>query len=163
VRSVPTNKTTGPELPPWYVASHVWRQCIWAWLHLQSQGLQRQTVHGDMHWANIIPVSGGFGFIDFDKVMHAPPVFDLAKLIATGFFVIGPRARLRQRRVAELLQGYTAIRSLSAQETAALEGVALLLNEQTARLGAAYGIDSYRAQASAVGDWWIARSRRRRR
>jgi len=159
---VPALASEDQELPPWYVATHVWRQRIWAWLHLQARDLQSQPVHGDMHWANIVPVSGGFGFIDFDKVMHAPPVFDLAKLIATGFFALGPRARFRERRVAELLQGYTEIRSLSAQEAAALEGVALLLNEQTARLGAAYDIDSYRTQASAVGDWWIARSRRRR-
>jgi Ser/Thr protein kinase RdoA (MazF antagonist) len=158
---VPVPADADQELPPWYVARHMWRQHIWAWLHLQARGLQSQPVHGDMHWANIVPVSGGFGFIDFDKLMWAPAVFDLAKLIATGFFAIGPRARFRERRVSELLQGYTDVRSLSTQEAAALEGVALLLNEETARLGMTYGVDAYRAQASAVGNWWIARRRRR--
>ncbi len=90
-----------------------------------------------MHWANIVPTSGGFGFIDFDKVMWAPPVFDLAKLIATGFFDISATVRFRQQRVAQLLEGYTARRSLTRTEAAALEGLALLLNEETARIGVA--------------------------
>jgi aminoglycoside phosphotransferase (APT) family kinase protein len=151
----------GQELPAWYVARHVWRQRIWAWLHVQGHDLTCQPVHGDLHWANIVPVAGGFGFIDFDKVMYAPPVFDLAKLIATGFFASGTRARFRQQRAGELLRGYCEVRPLSAQETAALEGVAVLLNEETARLGMAYDVEAYRAQASAVGDWWVARRRRR--
>jgi hypothetical protein len=37
----------------------------------------------------------------------------------------------------------------------------VLLNEESARLGMTYGVDAYCARASAVGDWWIARRRRR--
>jgi hypothetical protein len=146
--------------PPWYVARHIWRKRILAWLDLQAHSLPSQPIHGDMHWANIVPTNGGFGFIDFDKVMWAPPVFDLAKLVATGFFQIGTRARLREQRVAQLLQGYASVRSLTMQEVTALEGLALLLNEEIARLGMAYNIDEYSRRASAVGNWWIARRRR---
>jgi Phosphotransferase enzyme family len=149
------------ELPPWYIARHIWRQRILAWLHLQAQVLPAQPIHGDMHWANIVPTGSGFGFIDFDKVMWAPPVFDLAKLIATGFFEIGAKVRFREQRVAQLLEGYTSRRSLTKKEAAALEGLALLLNEETARIGMAYGVDTYSEQAAAVAGWWIARRRRR--
>lgn len=149
------------ELPPWYIARHIWRQRIMAWLHLQAQVLPAQPIHGDMHWANIVPTGSGFGFIDFDKVMWAPPVFDLAKLIATGFFEIGAKVRFREQRVAQLLEGYTSRRSLTKQEAAALEGLALLLNEETARIGMVYGVDAYREQAAAVAGWWITRHRRR--
>jgi Ser/Thr protein kinase RdoA (MazF antagonist) len=114
-----------------------------------------------MHWANIVPTKSGFGFIDFDKVMWAPAVFDLAKLIATGFFEIGTKARLRLQRVTQLLEGYTAQRSLSDKEADALEGLALLLNEETARIGMVYDVEPYREQAAAVAGWWIARRRRR--
>jgi hypothetical protein len=148
------------EPPPWYIARHIWRQRIMAWLHLQAQVLPAQPVHGDMHWANIVPTSSGFGFIDFDKVMCAPRVFDLAKLIATGFFEIGAKVRFREQRVAQLLEGYTARRSMSEKEAAALEGLALLLNEETARIGMVYGVDTYSEQAAAVAGWWIARRRR---
>ncbi len=152
---------TDQDLPPWYIARHIWRHRIMAWLHLQAQVLPAQPVHGDMHWANIVPTSSGFGFIDFDKVMSAPPVFDLAKLIATGFFEIGAKVRFREQLVAQLVEGYTARRSLTTKEGAALEGLALLLNEETARIGMVYGVDTYREQAAAVAGWWIARRRRR--
>lgn len=149
------------ELPPWYVARHIWRERILVWLHLQARHLPSQPIHGDMHWANIIPTAGGFGFIDFDKLMWAPPVFDLAKLVATGFFTFGSQVRFRTRRATELLEGYNTVRRLSEEEVAALEGLALLLNEETAKLGMMYGVDEYRDRAAAVGSWWIARRRRR--
>jgi Phosphotransferase enzyme family len=158
---LPAAGDSDQELPPWYVAGHIWRQRIMAWLHMQAQVLPAQPVHGDMHWANIVPTGGGFGFIDFDKVMWAPPVFDLAKLIATGFFDVGARVRFREQRVTRLLEGYTARRSLTGQEAVALEGLALLLNEETARIGMVYGVDSYSEQAAAVAGWWIARRKRR--
>lgn len=158
---LPAGGDTDQELPPWYVAQHIWRKRIMAWLHLQAEVLPAQPIHGDMHWANIVPTSNGFGFIDFDKVMWAPPVFDLAKLIATGFFQIGAKVRFRERGAAQLLEGYTARRSLTEKEAAALEGLALLLNEETARIGMTYGVDTYREQAAAVAGWWIARHRRR--
>jgi Ser/Thr protein kinase RdoA (MazF antagonist) len=158
---LPASGDSGQELPPWYIAGHLWRQQIMAWLHLQAQVLPAQPIHGDMHWANIVATSAGFGFIDFDKVMCAPPVFDLAKLIATGCFEVGARVRFRQQWVARLLEGYAARRSLTKAEGAALEGLALLLNEETARIGMVYGAETYRDQAAAVGCWWIARRRRR--
>ncbi|MGH8900434.1 MAG: phosphotransferase enzyme family protein [Egibacteraceae bacterium] len=157
----PASTSMDQELPPWYVARHIWRERILAWLHLQAGHLPSQPIHGDMHWANIVPTAGGFGFIDFDKVMFAPPVFDLAKLIATGFFAIGSQVRFRARRAAKVLEGYNEVRRLSEKELAALEGLALLLNEETARLGTVYGVDEYRDRAAAVANWWIARRRRR--
>jgi hypothetical protein len=115
-----------------------------------------QPVHGDMHWANIVAGrQGGFGFIDFDKVMLAPGVFDLAKLVATGFFRDeGATACFDQAGAARLVAGYLAERPLDRVETDALEGYAILLNEQTAALGEQLDLPGYRRQAVAVGAWW---------
>ena len=146
--------------PTWYVASYVWRVRILAWAHIHAKALPKQLIHGDMHLANIVATGEGVGFIDFDKVMWAPAVFDLAKLIVSGFFVFGNRAHLRHRGLTRLLDGYTDVRGLSGNEVGALEGLALLLNEETARLGRDHDIKEYRDQALAVGGWWVARARR---
>ena len=43
-----------------------------------------------MGWGNIVETAtGGIGFVNFDKVVRVPPVFDLAKLIATGMVQLG--------------------------------------------------------------------------
>ncbi|GLX06597.1 phosphotransferase [Microbispora sp. NBRC 16548] len=153
------------ELPAWYVARHLWRDRIFPRFADHQAQLRPQPIHGDLHWDNVVAgSSGGFGFIDFDKVMHAPPVFDLAKLIATGFFRISSStgtAVFRQSRATDLLAGYQSIRPLSAAEIAALEGFALILNEETARLGHLYDVATYREQADAVGSWWTIRRRRK--
>ncbi|MEU9918823.1 phosphotransferase [Streptomyces sp. NPDC051001] len=152
------------DLPPWYVARHLWRDRILPQLAQSHASLRPQPIHGDLHWDNIVAGSsgGGFGFIDFDKVMWAPPVFDLAKLLATGFFVHRDgRAHYRQSRAADLLGGYRSIRPLRSAEVAAIEGFAVILNEEIARLGHAYGVDAYRRQADAVGSWWTSRRRQR--
>ena len=148
------------ELPAWYVASHLWRDRIFAWLYTQSERMAAQPIHGDMHWGNVVATNDGFGFIDFDKVMFAPPVFDLAKLIATGMFHTGQRTRFQARKTTQLLEGYESVRGLSDAELVALEGLAVLLNEQTARLGAMYDVETYRRNSDAVAAWWIARRRR---
>jgi hypothetical protein len=41
---------------------------------------------------NIVATSSGYGLIDFGKLMFAPPVFDLTKLIGTGVFSVGEQA-----------------------------------------------------------------------
>ncbi|MEU1824121.1 phosphotransferase [Streptomyces abikoensis] len=148
------------ELPSWYVARRLWRDRVE--VLLQSK-LPRQPIHGDMHWGNVVTgCQGGFGFIDFDKIMCASPVFDLAKLLATGFFRThgtNPVAQYDKNRAAELMRGYQQVRRLSDLEIAALEGFALLLNEETARLGITYDNPDYLQQASAVGAWWTSRRR----
>lgn len=118
--------------------------------------LPAQPVHGDMHWANIVAGRrGGLGFIDFDKAMLASPTFDLAKLLATGFFrVEGSAARFDRAGAARLLAGYLTERPLERAGAAALEGYAILVNEQTAALGDQFGLPEYRRQAAAVGAWW---------
>jgi Ser/Thr protein kinase RdoA (MazF antagonist) len=148
------------ELPTSYVASHLWRDRIYAWLATQSEQMSAQPIHGDMHWGNVVATDDGFGFIDFDKVMCAPPVFDLAKLMATGMFRTGERTRFQVRKATQLLEGYESVRVLSPAELVALEGLAVLLNEQTALLGARYDVEQYRTAADAVAAWWIARRRR---
>lgn len=146
------------QLPAWYVARHLWRDRIYAWLSAQNGQMRPQPIHGDMHWGNVVATaSGGFGFIDFDKVMFAEPVFDLAKLIATGLFRTRDRARFQVRRTTELLEGYETVRPLSDIELFALEGLAVLLNEQTAYLGNMHDIEEYRRDADAVASWWITR------
>lgn len=149
-------------LPRWYLAQHVWRDRIFAWLSLQTERLAPQPIHGDMHWGNVVATCDGYGFIDFDKVMFAPPVFDLAKLIATGMFRGSGQVRFQVRKTTHLLEGYESVRGLSDAELAALEGLAVLLNEETARLGTVYDIKAYRRTADAVASWWIARRRRTR-
>lgn len=89
--------------------------------------------------------------------MYAPPVFDLAKLIATGFFRIGLDVRFQPRRTADLLEGYNSIRSLSDAEVVAIEGLVVILNEETARLGMLYDVEKYRKDAEEVASWWISR------
>jgi hypothetical protein len=150
------------QLPTWYVARHLWRDRIFAWLFTQTERMAPQPIHGDMHWGNVVATPDGFGFIDFDKVMFAPPVFDLAKLIATGMFRGGEQVRFQARKTTLLLEGYESVRALSDAELVALEGLAVLLNEETARLGTVYDIETYRRAADAVASWWIARRRRTR-
>lgn len=146
--------------PAWYVARHLWRDRIHAWLSAQNGQMRHQPIHGDMHWGNVVATaSGGFGFIDFDKAMFAEPVFDLAKLIATGLFRTRGRARFQARRTTELLEGYESVRPLSDIELVALEGLAVLLNEHTAYLGDMHDIEEYRRDAEAVASWWITRRR----
>ncbi|TMR08171.1 hypothetical protein ETD86_48925 [Nonomuraea turkmeniaca] len=160
---IPTDEQ---QLPAWYVARHVWRDRIYPTFASRQELLRPQPIHGDLHWDNVVAGSnGGFGFIDFDKVMHAPPAFDLAKLLATGFFPINPETgavRFQQTRAAELLDGYRSVRPLTPAEVAALEGFIVILNEQTAALGHAYDVPHYRAQADAVGGWLLNRRRRNR-
>ncbi|MGH3901296.1 MAG: phosphotransferase enzyme family protein [Pseudonocardiaceae bacterium] len=150
------------ELPAWYVARHMWRDRIYAWLSTHTYTTSCQPIHGDMHRDNVVPTTDGFGFIDFDKLMFAPPVFDLAKLIATGFFRLGLDVRFQTRRTAELLEGYNSIRSLSDVEVVAIEGLAVILNEETARLGMLYDVEKYRKNAEEVASWWISRRKRAR-
>jgi Ser/Thr protein kinase RdoA (MazF antagonist) len=156
---VPTQEQ---QLPTWYVARHLWRDRIFAWLSTQTERMAPQPIHGDMHWGNVVATTDGFGFIDFDKVMFAPPVFDLAKLIATGMFRGGEQVRFQARKTTQLIEGYESVRALSDAELVALEGLAVLLNEETARLGTVYDIETYRRAADAVASWWIARRRRTR-
>lgn len=153
---------TEQQLPTWYVARHLWRDRIFAWLSTQTERMAPQPIHGDMHWGNVVATVDGFGFIDFDKVMFAPPVFDLAKLIATGMFRGGEQVRFQARKTTQLIEGYESVRPLADTELVALEGLAVLLNEETARLGTVYDIDEYRRAADAVASWWIARRRRTR-
>lgn len=150
------------QLPSWYVARHLWRDRIFAWLSTQTESMAPQPIHGDLHLGNVVATVDGFGFIDFDKVMFAPPVFDLAKLIATSMFRGGEQVRFQARKTTQLLEGYESLRPLSDAELVALEGLAVLLNEETARLGSVYDIDTYRRTADAVASWWIARRRRTR-
>ncbi|GAA1883727.1 phosphotransferase enzyme family protein [Asanoa iriomotensis] len=154
--------TREQQLPTWYVARHLWRDRIFAWLSTQSERMAPQPIHGDMHWGNVVATVNGFGFIDFDKMMFAPPVFDLAKLIATGMFRGGEQVRFQARKTTRLIEGYESVRPLADAELVALEGLAVLLNEETARLGTVYDIDEYRRAADAVASWWIARRRRTR-
>jgi Ser/Thr protein kinase RdoA (MazF antagonist) len=150
------------ELPAWFVARYLWRDRIFAWLSTHSERMATQPIHGDLHWGNLVATADGFGFIDFDKVMFGPPVFDLAKLIATGMFRGGDQVRFQARKTTQLIEGYEAVRPLADGELVALEGLAVLLNEETARLGTVYDIDEFRRTADAVASWWIARRRRTR-
>src|SRR5262249_23159193 len=153
------------ELPDWFVARHVWRDRIHPMFAGSGAGTA-QPIHGDMHWDNLVAgTNGGFGFIDFDKLMHASPAFDLAKLFATGFFQVNPktqRVRFRASRAMDLLAGYQSIRPLTSAEITAIEGFALVLNEQTAVLGERFDVAAYRQQARAVGGWWTRRRQRGR-
>ncbi len=153
------------ELPAWYIARHLWRDRIFPQFTELAGHMRLQPIHGDLHWDNVVAAGSGFGFIDFDKLMHAPRAFDLAKLIATGFFTIGrtgSRVRFRQGRAMDLLSGYRSVQHLSSAEVTAIEGFAVILNEQTAQLGHLFDNAAYREQADAVGGWWTRRRRHHR-
>ncbi len=154
----PALAPSGQPMPAWWTARNLWQDRILAWHSSQDPLLGVQPIHGDMHWGNIVQTTtGGFAFIDFDKVMSASPVFDLAKLIATGLFQIGDQVQFQAHRARDLLAGYASVRKLSQAELVALEGLAVLLNEETARLGQQYGIQDYIDRAEAIATWWIAR------
>lgn len=150
-------------LPAWYVARDLWRDRIYAWQSTPLSQVAAQPIHGDLQWGNIVATRDGFGFIDFDKVMFGPPVFDLAKLIATGMFRTtdmfrtGGRVRFQARKTMELLEGYESIRMLSDTELLALEALTVLINGETARLGEVFDVQAYRTNADAVASWWITR------
>jgi len=153
------------ELPAWYLARHLWRDRIFPQFAELDGHLRLQPIHGDLHWDNVVAAGSGFGFIDFDKLMHAPRAFDLAKLIATGFFTIGRNAshvRFKRGAAMDLLSGYRSVQPLTSTEVAAIEGFAVILNEQTAWLGHTFGNAAYREQADALGGWWTRRRRRHR-
>ena len=96
---------------------------------------------------------------------QAPRAFDLATLISTGFFTIGrttKRVRFQRGRATDLLSGYRSVQDLTSAELTAIEGFAVILNEQTAHLGHAFDNAAYREQAEAVGRWWTRRRRTHR-
>lgn len=151
------------QLPAWFVARHLWRDRVLPQFAEQGARLPVQPIHGDMHGDNVVSADGGFGFIDFDKLMHAPRAFDLAKLIATGFFKVqgGEPVKFLQSRAMDLIDGYRSVQPLQYAELVAIEGFAVILNSEIARLGIAYDVASYREQADAVGSWWTKRRRYR--
>jgi hypothetical protein len=156
------SRTPDPDrkLPPWDVARRLWHDRILAWQDLQNRRSAAQPIHGDLHWDNLVATSsGGFGFLDFDKMMYAAPLFDLAKLIATAMFDVQDQAQFRAQPTTELLQGYESLKPLTGTDLDALEGAAVLLNAETARLGIVYDIEAYRIHASAVAAWWITHRR----
>ena len=59
----------------------------------------------------------------------------------------------------QLLAGYESLRPLTDADLAALEGLMVLLGEETARLGEVHRDDAYRSHAAAVASWWITRRR----
>jgi fructosamine-3-kinase len=143
--------------PAWAIAQDVWADRIVAWTSLSAQDDALQPIHGDLHRGNLVAAPGGFAFIDFDKVMFAPTVFDLAKLIATSLFQPGKRTRFQARKAADLLAGYTSVRPLNDAELTALEGLVILANAETARWGNVHERQAHRDNAEAIGSWWITR------
>ena len=151
-----------PPAGPAGAARELWQDRVRLVLE-DDRRLPAQPVHGDMHWGNIVAGRRGLGFIDFDKVMLAPSAFDLAKLLATGFFrVEGSAACFDRGGAARLLAGYLAERPLESAWAAAVEGYVILVNESTAVLGDQPGFPGYRRQAAAVGAWWTDPGRDRR-
>jgi Ser/Thr protein kinase RdoA (MazF antagonist) len=153
------------ELPAWYVARHLWRDRVLPQFAGHADQMPAQPIHGDLHWDNVVTADGGYGFIDFDKLMNASRAFDLAKLIATGFFRVGEKndpVRFQRSRATDLLAGYQSISRLGEAELTAIEGFAVILNEEIARLGYTYDVPAYQQQAHAVGEWWTKRRRRDR-
>ncbi len=148
--------------PAWAVTQSVWADRTLAWNSIRFQDFALQPVHGDLHLGNIVTVPDGFGYIDFDKVMFAPAVFDLAKLIATSMFLPGVPVRFQVGKTADLLAGYTSVRSLTDRELTVLEGLAILVNTETGRGGAVHHLGDRQRSAEAIGAWWISRRRSHR-
>ncbi|GLY30737.1 phosphotransferase [Kineosporia sp. NBRC 101731] len=100
--------------PAWWTARELSQDRILACQSPQNTVLPVRSPHGDMHWGNIVQAStGGFAFIDFDKVMSAPPMFDLAKLIVTSMFQLDDPVQFQSRRTRDLLKNYASVRELS--------------------------------------------------
>lgn len=137
------------------------KRSILLWeLHASTQ-LPSQLLHGDLHAKNVLvsdPAMGGPpAFIDFDKMMVGPRVFDIAKYVSTSCFFGHPGARLARAAVVRFLDGYTSVSPLTDPEIACLDALCVVLNVESALCGANYEIPALVDQADAVGAWWARR------
>lgn len=83
--------------------------------------------------------------------------FRSGKLIATAMFEVQDQAQFQAQPARNLLNGYESLIPLTGADLDAIEGLAVLLNAETARLGIVYDVQAYRTHASAIAAWWITR------
>lgn len=124
-----------------------WDECF---QHL----LPQQLIHGDLHAANVLIDGHEAAFIDFDKMMVGPRVFDLAKYISTTCFLGETRTRLARGAVDELLAGYDLVAGLSDVERASLRALCVILNAESALCGLRYDVPQLLEGARRTGTWW---------
>lgn len=103
--------------------------------------MRRQVIHGDMSPYNLMVEPGSptyvAGVIDFGDVMRAPSLFDPAVLMA-NYVQAAPQHPWTA--VSEILDGYTRVQPLSAQE------IALLADLTLARVALRAVMANWRAQ-----------------
>lgn len=126
------------------------------WEEYCQARLARQVMHGDLHAANVLVDHDGAEFIDFDKMMIGPRVFDLAKFISTSCFMGRSRARLARSAVDELLAGYESVDQLTDIERASLRALCLILNTESALCGLDFDLPDLVQGAQAVAAWWTS-------
>ncbi len=74
---------------------------------LKDASSTTQLTHGDFHQENILLSELGIRFVDLDKVMYAPAVFDISKIIALNFSNLG--CHTSEAFVDALLKGYSSV------------------------------------------------------
>jgi Ser/Thr protein kinase RdoA (MazF antagonist) len=125
------------------------------WDECYQELLPRQLIHGDLHAANILVDGHDVAFIDFDKLMVGPRVFDLAKFISTSCFQGTRKARLARGTVDALLAGYDSVAGLRGIERASLRALCVILNAESALCGLNYDVPHLVQGAHRAGTWWI--------
>lgn len=137
------------------------QKALRVWEEFDGVTLPRQLLHGDAHRGNVVLSGSSATFIDFDKMMVGPRVFDIAKYIATCCFHVGVAARLSRRSIDALLDGYNAVNRLSERELASLFSLCIILNTENALFGIQASRPDLLADAARIGRWWEVRRRGR--
>jgi Ser/Thr protein kinase RdoA (MazF antagonist) len=152
-------RSLGPSAAPILQPMERQRRVLRVWETYLKDRLERQLIHGDLHAANVLVNDQGAAFIDFDKMMVGPRVFDLAKYIATTCFYGQHEVKLARRSVSELLAGYEEVDRLGELERRSIAALCMILNAESALCGLQYGVPHLTESAQDIGRWWTRRGR----
>jgi Ser/Thr protein kinase RdoA (MazF antagonist) len=137
------------------------RHRIALWERLRASGrLPSQLLHGDVHAGNVLITPGApAAFIDFDKMMVGPRIFDLAKYVATSLINGDPTVRLARTALTGFLSGYGGISPLTPAERCCLDALTLVVAAESALVGINYDLptSSTKPTPSAPGGHDTAR------
>ncbi|HVX47213.1 MAG TPA: phosphotransferase, partial [Mycobacteriales bacterium] len=149
--------TDTPDL--WSRARQEWVRGERSWPRINGPQDTWQPIHGDTHNGNYLITTGGaIGLIDFDKMMRASPVFDLARIVDSALFrVSNGHAEFDARGTFELLEAYYAPEPVPAHAVTVLEGFSILVNEATGTLSRVGDSPERALRATALGQWWLDR------
>ncbi len=80
----------------------------------RSEGLEVQPIHGDCHPGNLLRGDAGWFFLDFDDLVHGPPVQDV-------WMLLPGRDALAERQRRRLVEAYRSFREFDERSWALVE------------------------------------------